>query len=116
MAIYNALRNSKGDITIFIDGVAASIAAIIALCGKPLYMSPYAKLMLHNVSGGTYGNASELRLMADQMEELQNNLATMIAGRLGMEALRTKRIRVPSWHTSENWRTRQPRWPSSKKR
>jgi ATP-dependent Clp endopeptidase proteolytic subunit ClpP len=86
MAIYNALRNSKGDITIFIDGVAASIAAIIALCGKPLYMSPYAKLMLHNVSGGTYGNASELRLMADQMEELQNNLATMIAGRLGMEA------------------------------
>lgn len=86
MAIYNALRNSKGDITIFIDGVAASIAAIIALCGKPLYMSHYAKLMLHNVSGGTYGNASELRLMADQMEELQNNLATMIAGRLGMEA------------------------------
>lgn len=86
MAIYNALRNSKGDITIFIDGVAASIAAIISLCGKPLYMSPYAKLMLHNVSGGTYGNASELRLMADQMEELQNNLATMIAGRLGMEA------------------------------
>lgn len=86
MAIYNALRNSKGDITIFIDGVAASIAAIIALCGKPLYMSPYAKLMLHNVSGGTYGNASELRQMADQMEELQNNLATMIAGRLGMEA------------------------------
>lgn len=53
MAIYNALRQSKSDITIYIDGVAASIAAIIALCGKPLYMSPYAKLMLHSVSGGT---------------------------------------------------------------
>lgn len=61
-------------------------AGIIALCGKPLYMSPYAKLMLHNVSGGTYGNAKELRQMADQMEVLQSNLATMIAGRLGMEA------------------------------
>ena len=86
MAIYNALRQSKKDITIYIDGVAASIAGIIALCGKPLYMSPYAKLMLHNVSGGTYGNAKELRQMADQMEVLQSNLATMIAGRLGMEA------------------------------
>lgn len=86
MAIYNALRQSKSDITIFIDGVAASIAAIIALCGKPLYMSPYAKLMLHNVSGGTYGNAKELRQIADQMEVLQTNLATMIADRLGMEA------------------------------
>lgn len=86
MAIYNALRQSKEDIAIYIDGVAASIAGIIALCGKPLYMSPYAKLMLHNVSGGTYGNAKELRQMADQMEVLQSNLATMIAGRLGMEA------------------------------
>lgn len=86
MAIYNALRQSKEDITIYIDGMAASIAGIIALCGKPLYMSPYAKLMLHNVSGGTYGNAKELRQMADQMEVLQSNLATMIAGRLGMEA------------------------------
>lgn len=86
MAIYNALRQSKGDITIYIDGVAASIAAIIALCGKPLLMSPYAKLMLHNVSGGTYGNASELRQTAEQMETLQTNLATMIAERLGMTA------------------------------
>ena len=50
MAIYNALRQSKGDITIYIDGVAASIAAIIALCGKPLLMSPYAKLMLQIIS------------------------------------------------------------------
>lgn len=86
MAIYNALRNSKADIAIFVDGVAASIAAIIALCGKPLYMSPYAKLMLHNVSGGIYGNATDLRQMADQMEALQGNLASMIADRLGMKA------------------------------
>lgn len=85
MAIYNTLRQSKSDITIYIDGVAASIAAIIALCGKPLYMSPYAKLMLHSVSGGTWGNASALRQTADQMEQLQKDLASMIAGRCGMK-------------------------------
>lgn len=86
IAIYNALKQSKRDIRIYVDGVAASIAAIIALCGKPLYMSPYAKLMLHNVSGGTYGSAKDLRQIANQMDELENSLATMIANRLGMEA------------------------------
>lgn len=85
MAIYTALRNSKADITIYIDGVAASIAGVIALCGKPLYMSPYAKLMLHAVSGGAWGNASDLRDMATQMEALQGDLAAMIAGRCGMK-------------------------------
>ena len=86
IAIYNALRTSTADINIYVDGVAASIAAIIALCGKPLYMSPYAKLMLHSVSGGTCGNASDLRRMATVMEELEHNLAGMIAARCGMSA------------------------------
>lgn len=86
MAIYNALKQTEGDVTIYVDGLAASIAAVIALCGKPLYMSPYAKLMLHNVSGGTYGNAEELRQVASQMEALQGNLAEMIAQRCGMTA------------------------------
>ena len=85
MAIYTALRNSKADITIYIDGVAASIAGVIALCGKPLYMSPYAKLMLHAVSGGAWGNASDLRDMATQMEVLQGDLAKMIADRCAMK-------------------------------
>ena len=36
IAIYNALKNSKADIKIYVDGVAASISAVIALCGKIL--------------------------------------------------------------------------------
>lgn len=100
MAIYNALRQSKSDITIYIDGVAASIAAIIALCGKPLYMSPYAKLMLHSVSGGTWGNASALRQTADQMEQLQKDLANMIAGRCGMKA---KDVQAKYFDEKDHW-------------
>ncbi len=86
IAIYNALRTSKADITIYVDGVAASIAGVIALCGKPLYLSPYAKLMLHAVSGGAWGNAADLRRMAGVIEALQNDLAAMIASRCGMAA------------------------------
>ena len=39
LAIFNALRNSGSDITLYIDGVAASIASVIASCGKPVYAS-----------------------------------------------------------------------------
>lgn len=90
MAIYNALRTSTADITIYVDGVAASIAGIIALCGKPLYMSPYAKLMLHSVSGGTWGNASELRELASVMDSLESDLARMIAVRCGASETEVK--------------------------
>ncbi len=92
MAIYAALKASKANITIYIDGVAASIAAIIALCGKRLVMSPFAKLMLHRVSGGTYGNSAELRKYADLMETLENDLASMIAERckMSVEEIKTR--------------------------
>lgn len=83
IAIYNALAASTADISIHVDGIAASIAAIIALCGKPLYMAKHAKLMLHAVSGGTYGTAAELRETAQLIEELQESLADMIAKKVG---------------------------------
>ena len=82
IAIYNALKSSPANITIYIDGLAASIAAIIALCGKPLYMSRHARLMLHEVSAGEYGSAATLRRTAEMVERLQIELATMIADRL----------------------------------
>lgn len=81
IAIFNALTASKADITIYIDGIAASIAAIIALCGKPLYMSNHARLMLHRVRGGECGTADELRAAASTMERLENTLAEMIAAK-----------------------------------
>lgn len=52
IAIFNALRGSKADVNIYIDGIAASIASVIASCGKPVHMSRYARLMVHSVSGG----------------------------------------------------------------
>ena len=61
IAIFNALKNSKADITIYVDGIAASMASVIALCGKPVQMSRYARLMLHSVQGGCYGNKEEIR-------------------------------------------------------
>ncbi|WP_294536939.1 head maturation protease, ClpP-related [uncultured Bacteroides sp.] len=100
IAIYNALRTVKADITIYIDGLAASIAGIIALCGKPLYMNKYARIMLHRVSGGSYGTADELRKAADVAEELENDLANMIATRCRMKP---DDVRAKYFDGQEHW-------------
>ena len=82
IAIFNALRNSSADITIYIDGVAASMASVIALCGKRVEMSRYARLMLHGVQGGCYGNKKEIEECLKDIEVLENTLCGMYAEKL----------------------------------
>lgn len=82
IAIFNALRNSKADITIYVDGIAASMASVIALCGKPVKMSRYARLMLHSVQGGCYGNKEEMKACVKEIEALEDTLCEMYASRL----------------------------------
>ena len=83
IAIFNALRNSGAEITIYIDGVAASMGAVVALCGKPLYMSKYARLMLHGVSGGCWGNREEVERHLETMDGLEETLCAMLSARCG---------------------------------
>lgn len=82
IAIFNAFRNSKADITIYVDGIAASMASVIALCGKPVHMSKYARLMLHSVSGGVYGNKKAIQECLSEIEGLEDTLCDMYASRI----------------------------------
>lgn len=102
IAIFNALRRSTANITIYIDGVAASIAAVIALCGKPLKMAQNSRLMLHNVSGGTFGTAEELIATANEIKALEDTLAVMVSARCRMtpEAFKSK-----YFNGKDNWLT-----------
>ncbi len=86
MAIYNAIKTCKADINMYVDGMAASIAGVIALCGRPLYMSKYSRLMIHQVSGSGYGSSTDLRVVADMIDSLQKDIAEMLSARLGITA------------------------------
>lgn len=90
IAIFNALRNSKADIKIFVDGIAASMASVIALCGKPVEMSKYARLMLHSVSGGCWGTKQEMQSVITEMDNLETTLSEMYAKKTGMTAEKIK--------------------------
>lgn len=86
IAIYNAIKNSRADVHLYVDGIAASMASVIALCGKPVEMSRYARLMLHSVSGGCYGNIKEMQKCIKEIESLEDSLADIYAARLGLTA------------------------------
>lgn len=74
VAIYNILKRHKGKKTVHIDGVAASIASVIAMCGDTIIMPMNSCLMIHNPICGIYGNAAELRKMADDLDIIQTSI------------------------------------------
>lgn len=83
IAIFNALRQSKADIHIYVDGIAASMASVIALCGKPVEMSRYARLMIHTVRGGCWGTKKDMRDCIEQLDALEGTLCQMYSSKLG---------------------------------
>lgn len=70
-SIISAILNSKVQVDTYIDGLAASIAGVIAISGKRVYMMDYGTLMLHNPSGGT--DKAVLNLIKDTLVTLYKN-------------------------------------------
>lgn len=84
IAIYNSIANSALEVTTIVDGIAYSMGAIIALAGNKIQMAKNATMMIHNVSGGFYGNANDLRGALEMMEKLDNSLAISISDKTGL--------------------------------
>ncbi|MCM3489086.1 Clp protease ClpP [Alkalihalophilus marmarensis] len=70
LAIYNMLSRNKAKKKVYIDGVAASIASVIALAGDEVYMPSNAFLMIHNPWTLAIGNARDLRKVADDLDQI----------------------------------------------
>ena len=82
IAIFNAVRRCGCDVAIYTDGISASIAGIIAMCGRRHYMSRFSRLMIHAVSGGVYGNVADLQKMIDEIQGLEETISGIIAERM----------------------------------
>ena len=76
LAIFNALRRHKADIDVTVDGLAASIASLIAMAGDTVRIADNALLMIHAPWTGAYGNAADLRETADQLDKWAEAMAT----------------------------------------
>lgn len=60
--IYNMLMDYKGNVTVKIDGIAASAASVIAMAGTKVLISPVSMLMIHNPMTVACGNSAEMQL------------------------------------------------------
>jgi ATP-dependent protease ClpP protease subunit len=82
--IVNAIRSSSSHINIYVDGIAYSMGAEIAISGNTLYMYDNSRLMFHNSSTGAWGNAQELRTQADVLDSYDKSLAPLLANKLNI--------------------------------
>ncbi len=84
LAIYQALVDHQAHIEMRVDGLAASIASIIAQAGDRIIMGANAEMMIHDAWGLTVGNAEDHRRMADDLDRISDNLASVYATRSGL--------------------------------
>lgn len=87
ITIYNAIREKvkQGkDITTRVDGIAASMAGVIAMGGSKVEISRYGRIMTHRVHGYAAGDADDIRQAADVLEAAQADLVKIFASRTAM--------------------------------
>ena len=85
IAIYNALRHHKAHIHVRIEGLAASIASVIAMAGDTIHMAANALMMIHNPFGWVGGDAEELRKVADMLDKTTEMIAQTYAANCGLQ-------------------------------
>ena len=72
--IYNMLMDYHGDVTVKIDGIAASAASVIAMAGTKVLMSPTALMMIHNPLTVAIGDSEEMQKAIDMLSEVKESI------------------------------------------
>ena len=72
--IYAMLMDYKGDVTVKIDGIAASAASVIAMAGTRVLMAPTALMMIHNPATIAYGDHTDMAKAIEMLEEVKESI------------------------------------------
>lgn len=85
VTIYNALKDyHKGKVTVKVDGLAASIASVVAMAGDEIIMSPGSMMMIHNPWSIGAGSSEELRKAADTLDRIKESILPIYTDRTGL--------------------------------
>lgn len=98
IAIMNSLISHPATVNVTVDSLCASIATAIAMSGETITMMPGSQMMIHNASGLCWGEAKDMRKLADVLDFQTRNIASLYARRAGGE--------VDSWLSAmdaETW-------------
>ena len=97
-AMYSYLKTHPANITVMIDGIAASAASVVAMSGNKIIMPENALLMIHNPAGGVYGEAEDMRDSAEILDKVRDTIANVYIARTGLE-----RDKVIEMMNAETW-------------
>lgn len=86
--IYNMLMDYKGDVTVKIDGIAASAASVIAMAGTKVLVSPVSMLMIHNPATMAFGDSADMQKAIAMLDEVKESIINAYEIKTGLS--RTK--------------------------
>lgn len=99
-AIYNALKRHPATITAHIDGIAASMASVVALAAESVHIAKNAMIMIHNPSSYSEGGAGDMRKTADLLDKVKETILNAYEEKTGMT-----REEIAKMMDEETWMT-----------
>ena len=96
--IYSMLMDYAGEVTIKIDGIAASAASVIAMAGTKVLMAPTALMMIHNPMTMAWGDKSEMTKAIEMLDEVKESIVNAYEIKTGMS-----RAKISHLMDSETW-------------
>ena len=96
--IYNMLMEYPHDVTIKIDGIAASAASVIAMAGTKVLMSPVSMMMIHNPATIAFGDHTEMQKAIEMLDSVKESIINAYELRTGMS-----RIKLSHLMDAETW-------------
>lgn len=96
--IYNMLMDYKGNVTVKIDGIAASAASVIAMAGTRVLVSPVSMLMIHNPATVAFGDSTEMQKAIAMLDEVKESIINAYEIKTGMS-----RAKLSHLMDAETW-------------
>ena len=96
--IYNMLMDYKGNVTVKIDGIAASAASVIAMAGTEVLMSPVSTMMIHNPATVAMGDHNEMQKAIEMLNEIKESIINAYEIKTGLS-----RAKLSHLMDSETW-------------
>ena len=96
--IYNMLMDYKGNVTVKIDGIAASAASVIAMAGTEVLMSPVSTMMIHNPATVAMGDHNEMQKAIEMLNKVKESIINAYEIKTGLS-----RAKLSHLMDSETW-------------
>ena len=96
--IYNMLMDYKGDVTVKIDGIAASAASVIAMAGTKVLVSPVSMMMIHNPATIAFGDTVEMQKAIEMLASVKDSIMNAYEIKTGMS-----RTKISHLMDAETW-------------